>query len=109
VEDVSHWNRDTTFGQAIEDLKNSADPPLKLIVLWRNLREKAGIDRQTPIRMDGMSNVSLGTTLKFLLMAVAGDPKQVGYAVEGGVITVATKDSLTGKRTTHVYDISDLL
>jgi len=107
--DVSGWTLDTTFGQAIDDLKNSVDPPLRLIVLWRDLYDNAGIDRQTPIMMDGMSEVPLRAALSSLLMAVAGNPGQLGYVVEGGVITVGTKDSLKEKWQTRVYDISDLL
>jgi type 1 glutamine amidotransferase len=106
--DFSHWTRDTSFGQAIEDIKNSVDPPLQLIVLWKDLYENAAIDRQTAIGMDGISGVPLGVVLKSLLMGVTGDPGELGYVVEGGVITVATKESLKDKRQTRVYDIRDL-
>ena len=107
--DVSGWTRDTTFGQAIDDLKNSVDPPLRLIVLWRDLYDNAGIDRQTPIMMDGISDVPLRAALGSLLMAVTGSPGQIGCVIDGGVITVGTKDSLREKWDTRVYDISDLL
>jgi len=106
--DFSHWTRETTFGQAIEDIKNSVDPPLRLIVLWRDLYENAEIDQQTEIRMDGISGVPLGVALKSVLMAVTGNPGQLGYVVDGGVITIATKDSLREKWQTHVYNIRDL-
>ena len=106
--DFSHWTQDTTFGQAIDDLKNSVDPPLRLIVLWRDLYENAAIDQQTEIAMDGISGVPLGVVLKSLLMAITGNPGELGYIVDGGVITVATKDSLKKKWKTHVYDIRDL-
>lgn len=106
--DFSHWTRDTTFGQAIDDVKNSVDPPLRLIVLWRDLYENAAIDEDTAIGMDGISGVPLGVALKSLLMAVAGNPGQLGYIIDAGVITVATRDSLKEKWQTHVYDIRDL-
>ncbi|MBL7153097.1 MAG: PmoA family protein [Phycisphaerae bacterium] len=106
--DFSHWTRHTTFGQAIDDVKNSVDPPLRLIVLWRDLYENAAIDQQTEIAMDGISGVPLGVALKSLLMAVTGNPGQLGYVVDGGVITVATKDSLREKWRTRVYDVGDL-
>jgi len=107
--DVSHWTRETPFGEAIKDLKNSIDPPLGLIVLWRDLYDNAGIDQTTPIYMDGISDVPLGTVLKLLLMAVSGSPRQLGYVVNSGVITVGTKASLQAQWKTHVYDIRDLL
>src|SRR3990172_7375594 len=62
--DFSHWTRDTIFGQAIDDVKNSVDPPLRLIVLWRDLYENAAIDQETAIGMDGISGVPLGVALK---------------------------------------------
>jgi len=104
----SHWTRDTTFGRAIDDVKNSVDPPLRLIVFWKDLYENAAIDQQTEIAMDGISGVPLGVALKSLLMAVTGNPGQLGYIVNGGVITIATKDSLKTKWKTRVYDIRDL-
>jgi hypothetical protein len=107
--DVSGWTRDTTFGRAIDDLKNSVDPPLRLIVLWKDLYDNAGIDRQTPIMMDGISGVPLRAALSSLLMAATGSPGQIGYVIDGGVITVGTKDSLREKWHTRVYDIRDLL
>jgi len=107
--DVSHWNLDTTFGTAIEDLKNSVDPPLRLVVLWRDLYDYAGIQQDTRIRMDGLSNIPLRVALNSLLMAITGNPNDIGFIVEGGVVTVAAKDSLRVKWKTRVYDIADLL
>ncbi|MBN2138429.1 MAG: ThuA domain-containing protein [Sedimentisphaerales bacterium] len=109
VVDMSHWRRETTLGQAIDDLKNSVNPPLRIIVLWRDLYENAGIDRQTAIGMDGIANVPAGAALKSLLMAVTGRPGEIGCVEDGGVITIATKDTLKTKWQTRVYDMSDLL
>ncbi|MBN2271183.1 MAG: hypothetical protein JXN61_11250 [Sedimentisphaerales bacterium] len=106
--DFSHWARDTTFGQAIDDVKNSVNPPMRLIVFWKDLYDNAAIDQDTTIGMDGISGVPLGVALKSLLMAVAGNPGQLGYIIDAGVITVATKDSLKEKWQTRVYDIRDL-
>lgn len=106
--DFSHWTCNTSFGRAIEDIKNSVDPPLPLIVLWRDLYENAEIDRQTEIGMDGISGVPLGVALESVLMAVTGNPGQLGYVVHDGVITIATEDSLKEKLHTQVYDIRDL-
>ena len=46
--------------------------------------------------------------LKSLLMAVTGNPDRLGYIIDAGVITVATKDSLKEKWQTRVYNIADL-
>jgi len=109
VVDISHWSRDTTFAEAVEDLRAAVDPPLKLIVLWRDLSQNAGIDRETAIQIDGVQDVTLSTALQLLLQAVASSPQQLGYVIEHDVITVGTKDSLHRNWRTQVYDISDLI
>ena len=60
------------------------------------------------VPLPAASGVPLGVALKSLLMAVAGNPGQLGYIIDAGVITVATRDSLKEKWQTHVYDIRDL-
>lgn len=108
--DPSTFNPDMPFGEAIEILRNSKEPPLNIVVLWRDLNENADIDRDTPIGMDGLSGVPLGVVLKSLLRAVsAGSTGELGYTIESRIITIATKDSLPRKRLTRVYDVPDLL
>jgi len=101
---------DTPFGQAIDILRNAIDPPLPIIVIWKDLDRNADIDRYTPIGMDGVSGVPLRTHLDLLLLAVSADsPTKLGYVVNNGVITVATQDNLPIKRSTRVYDIADIM
>jgi hypothetical protein len=107
--DLSALTLDTPFSEAIDLLRNSAGPPLTIVVLWRDLSENANVERDTPIRIDGVSGIRLRTGLEILLMAVSGSFAKLGYVVEHGVIIIATKDSLPAKMVTRVYDISDLL
>ena len=107
--DLSSLTLDTPFSEAIDLLRNSAGPPLRIVVLWRDLSENANIERDTPIRIDGVPRIRLRTGLEILLMAVSGSFAELGYVVEHGVIIIATKDSLPAKMITRVYDISDLL
>jgi hypothetical protein len=74
------------------------------------MQENAGIDRETPIGMDGLSGVPLRTHLKVLLMSVsAGAFEKVGYVVDDGIVIIATQSSLPRKRVTRIYDVSDLV
>ena len=59
--------------------------------------------------MDAISGVSPGTALKLLLASVSGGYDRLGYIIDGGVIMIATVESLPDRFETHVYDISDLL
>ncbi|MHC4677235.1 MAG: DUF6807 domain-containing protein [Planctomycetota bacterium] len=103
------FNRQMSFAEAIDRIRNCVEPPLKIAVLWRDLYENADIDRTTPINMDEISGVSVGTALKLLLASVSGRYDLLGYIIDGGVITIATVESLPKNLKARVYDISDLL
>ena len=107
--DLSALKLSTPFSRAIEILRNSTSPPLNIIVLWRDLSENALVERDTQIYMEGLSEIPLRTGLELLLRAVSSSPAELGYVVEGGVIIIATKNSLPVKMVTRVYDISDLV
>ena len=107
--DLSSLTLDTPFSEAIDLLRNSTGPPLTIVVLWRDLSENANVERDTPIRIDGVSGIRLRTGLEILLMAVSGSFAKLGYVVEHGVIIIATKESLPAKMVTRVYDISNLV
>lgn len=100
---------DTTLGEAIELLCNSTEPPLRVVVMWRDLNENANIDRDTPVQIDGVSKIRLNTALDILMMAVSSEFAKLGYIVKDGLIIIATKDSLPVKMNTRVYDVSYLL
>ena len=105
----STFTPEMPFGEAIDILRNSSEPPLNIVVLWKDLLANAEIDRDTPIGMDGISGVPLRKHLELLLLSVsAGSLAELGYAVEKGVIIIATKDSLPTKMKTRVYDITGL-
>lgn len=108
--DPSRFSQNMPFGEAIDILRYSTNPPLNIVVLWRDLAEKADISKTTPIGMDGVSGIPLGKHLELLLMSVsAGSTAKLGYVVDKGVIIIATTQSLPRKVTTRVYDITDLV
>jgi hypothetical protein len=107
--DLSTVTFDTPFGKAIEVLRNSTDPPLNIVVLWRDLSENALVERDTPIYMEGIMGIPFRTALELLLRAVSSQPNELGYVVDGGVITIATRASLPIKMVTRVYDVTDLV
>jgi hypothetical protein len=98
-----------SFAEAIDLIKYCVDPPLPIVVIWKDLYDNADIDRTTPIDMDEISGISPGSALKLLLASVSGSYNQLGYIVEDGIIMIATVESLPDSFETRVYDISDLL
>ena len=110
--DLSMLTDDTTFEEAIDIIRNSVDPALTIIVLWSDLSENAFVEKDTPINMsgEGLNNIVLKVGLTRLLQAVSsGGFSQLDYAVENGVITIATKDSLPQSLVQKTYDVTDLL
>ena len=110
IVDLLELSRETSFSSAIDVLKNVVYPPLKIVVLWRDLYESVAIiEPTTAINMDPISAVPLGAALDSLLDAVSGGLTDLGYVVENGIITIATIESLPSKLETRVYDVTDLL
>jgi hypothetical protein len=106
----SSFKADMTFEQAINILRNSTVPPLNISVLWRDIEANAGITRDTTIGIDGVSGVPLRTHLKLLLSSIsANSPAKLGFVAEGGVIIIATEQSLPRRLRTVVYYIADLV
>jgi tetratricopeptide (TPR) repeat protein len=109
IVDLSGLTSEMPFSEAIGELKNSVEPPLNVFVNWRDLYDNADIDQTTPINMDPISAISLGTALDLLLEAVSGGFAELRYSVEHGVVTIATEASLQIELKTLVYDVTDLL
>jgi hypothetical protein len=106
---VFEFRPEMPFAEAIDRIKYCVEPPLPIVVLWKDLYDNADIDRTTPINMDEISGVSPGRALKLLLASVSGGYDRLGYIVEDGVIMIATEETLPERWETSVYDISDLL
>ncbi len=109
IVDLSELMLEMSFKEAIGELRNAVAPPLKIVVLWRDLYDNADIEQTTPISMEPISAVPLGRALDILLKSVSGGFAELGYVIEGGVITVATVESLPSELVTQVYDVTDLL
>ena len=107
--DLSDLTEDTTFAAAVDMLINSVEPRLPLVVLWNDLEENAGIDKDTPAGIRAVPGVSLRKHLELLLLSVsAKGVEKLGYSVEGGVITIATVGTLPNKMSTRSYHIGEL-
>lgn len=105
IVDLSALSVGIPFAEAIDILKASTEPPLKIVVLWRDLLESADIEPTTPINMDGIPAVRLGTALELLLKALAGSLVDLGWEVNKGVITIASVESLPRRLETRVYEV----
>jgi hypothetical protein len=100
----------TPLSEAIDILRHSITPPLSIIVLWKPLNS-AGIYANTPIGIDVAGKLKVGQILNLLTLSLsAGSSSKIGYALDGGIITISTTDTLAAPNlVTRVYDISDLV
>jgi len=110
---LSSITMQTPLQEAFEILAHSVEPPLQIAVLWRDLEENAGLDPVTLVAIDGLTSIRLSTAMERLLNAIS-DPlypdNPVEFAIDHGVITVATHDGLPHKKMeTRVYDLPLLL
>jgi hypothetical protein len=109
VVNLSGLEPEMPFSEALDELKNSVEPPLVIVVLWRDLEENAEVDRTTPVNMDPMPQIRLGMALKLLLRSVSSGQAELGYVVDDGVIVIATVESLPSNLETRVYDLYGFL
>jgi len=108
--DLSDLTPSMTFGEVIERLKNSVEPPIQIQPNWRDLLENAEVDPALGAGMDPLTGVTLRKALEILLAGVSSiDFAELIYVVDEGVILVGTVDMLERPMVNRVYDISDLV
>ena len=106
--DLSVLTPDMSFAEALDVLRNVTDPPLNIVVLWKDLTNNAFIERNTSIGFQGPAHIPLATGLGLLLASVSEGLAELDYTVEKEVFIIATKQYLAGRMVTRVYDITDL-
>lgn len=109
IVNLSELSPEMPFGEAIDVIRNSVEPPLKVFVNWRDLYDNADIDQSTQINMDPILAIPLGRALTLLLQAVSGGFADISYAVQDGVVTIATREAIPSEYETLVYDITDVI
>jgi hypothetical protein len=96
--DLSTLKRDMPLDVAIDVLKKSVNPPLTVTVVWQDLDYECKTDAGTPIGVDGVSPMKLETALRLVLKLISnrgsGGECQIDYAVDNGVVIIASKKTL---------------
>ncbi len=83
---------------------------VNMVVLWGAI-ETAGVRRDRAITQP-LKRVSAAQLLKIVLENVSSDlegESRLGYAVENGIVKVATRKELKNNTVENIYDIHDLL
>jgi hypothetical protein len=107
--DCSMLRVETPFSEALEILCGSVTPRLPLVILWGDLEANALIEKESPIGVEGFGRMPLRQALQTVLRSVGTGELKPVLAVEGGIITLGTRQGLGEKNTTRVYSVEDLL
>ncbi len=92
------------FHKVIKKLRQISG--LNIVVRWYVL-ESWGIEKDDEITLH-LKNIKLETLLKLILEQV-GEEVELAYVIDDGVVIISTKEDLSRKTKTKVYDIRDLM
>ncbi|MCE5326497.1 MAG: hypothetical protein LLG01_08780 [Planctomycetaceae bacterium] len=79
---------------------------VNIYVRW-NALQAAGISKNTAVNVH-LQDVTLEKALRVILEDV-GASAPLGYILDEGVVTISTRDDLTTRTVTRVYDIRDMM
>jgi len=94
--DLSSLNPQMPLADAVDILKKSVEPPLNIVVLWTDLMDNLSVEPTTPIHIDGMANVKLGTALDLLVRGMPSVTAKPMWRVKDDAIVIATPAALGG-------------
>ena len=111
--DLPNLTPGDTFGDVINMLKSSVDPPIQIQPNWKDLLENAEVEQATQAGMDPLTGIKLRKAIEILIAGVTssqlGEFGELTYVVDEGVVMIGTLDVLPPKMVHRVYDISDLV
>lgn len=92
--DLSMLRPDMSASEAFEVIRHAVDPPLNVVVMWKAMLDLAEVEPSTPIDMDGLPIVRLGTGLDMICKALGGGFYRIGFKLQDEVIMVAPQETL---------------
>lgn len=107
--DVSVFDSDMRFEDALEIVRMSVDPPLPIAVMWSEIENNAFIDKDTPIGFSGSGQMTPGGALRLLISSMDEIGTGLQYVIGDGIITIASTEMKLGRKYLGVYDVSPLI
>jgi hypothetical protein len=91
--DLSALTPGTSLSDAVGVLRRSVEPPLNLVVLWKDVMAEAdGVEPN--IDIDGLPKVRLGTALDLLVKGLRAGKVNLTWRIKDGVIVIGTTATL---------------
>ena len=94
VVDLSVLTPEMPLSEAVDILRKSVEPPLNIVVLWNDLTDSLSVEPSTPINIDGMPSVRLGTALDLLVKGIPSRGAKAMWRIKGDAIVIATAAAL---------------
>lgn len=107
--DCSMLRDDTPLSEALTLLAESVEPQLPLLIFWKDLQANAFIEKETQIGVQGLGRIKLRQAMNIILRSVSSGGPRLVLVTEGGIIKLATEQTLLNRKSTQVYAIQDLL
>lgn len=110
IVDLSILTPEMPVAEAFNHIKNAVEPPLPLVVMWKELLDCCEIEPMTPIDIDGVPQAKLSTALKLVIEAVSGGI-DITYQVDDDVVIVREEELQTAPpapATTSTVDVQGL-
>lgn len=95
--DLSQLNRQTPLATAIEVLRKSVEPPLNIVVLWRDVQTNLSVEPVSPINIEGSPRTRLATALDLLVKGLYDGSATAMWRIKDDTIVIGTTATL-GRR-----------
>jgi len=92
--DVSALNRQMPLEKAIDILRKSVDPPLNIVVLWKDVRTNLSVDPASPIDIEGSPKTRLATVLDLLVKGLHDGSAKPMWRIKDDTIVIGTTATL---------------
>ena len=107
--DMEVFEPEMRLEDALDIIRTSVQPTLPIIVMWSEMESNAFVDKDTPIGFSGSGTMTPGGALRLLLSSIDEIGIGLQYAINDGVITIASDEMELKKRYLRVYDMSALV
>ncbi len=92
--DVSALNRQMPLEKAIDILRKSVDPPLNIVVLWKDVQTNLSVDPASPINIEGSPRTKLATVLDLLVKGLHDGSAKPMWRIKDDTVVIGTTATL---------------
>jgi hypothetical protein len=92
--DLSQLSPQTPLATAIEILRKSVDPPLNIVVLWKDVQTNLSVGPASPSDYEGSPRIRLGTALDLLVKGLYDGHTTAMWRIKDDTIVIGTAATL---------------